>query len=92
MADIDSMTPSQRFLKRALDVAASLAGLLVLLVPGALIALAIRLSSPGPGRPRASAPLSPRRNAPVVPGAMCNHDVQLFRTHGQWRGKTWAEL
>src|SRR3990172_8989822 len=48
MAHIDPMTPSQRVLKRALDVAASLAGLLVLLVPGALIALVIRLSSPGP--------------------------------------------
>ena len=42
------MTLFQRFLKRALDVAASLAGLLVLLVPGVLIALVIRLSSPGP--------------------------------------------
>ena len=40
------MTLPQRGLKRALDVAASLAGLLVLLVPGALIALVIRLSSP----------------------------------------------
>ncbi|MBI3104657.1 MAG: sugar transferase [Candidatus Rokubacteria bacterium] len=42
------MTLPQRGLKRSLDVAASLAGLLVLLVPGALIALVIRLSSPGP--------------------------------------------
>ena len=42
------MTPRQRALKRSLDVAASLAGLLVLLVPGVLIALVIRLSSPGP--------------------------------------------
>ena len=42
------MTLPQRCLKRSLDVAASLAGLLVLLVPGVLIALVIRLSSPGP--------------------------------------------
>ena len=33
---------------KALDVAASLAGLLVLLIPGAPIALIVRLSFPGP--------------------------------------------
>jgi len=33
---------------KALDVVASLAGLLVLLIPGAPIALVVRLSFPGP--------------------------------------------
>lgn len=42
------MTPRQRALKRSLDLAVSLAGLLVLLIPFAVLAALVRLSSPGP--------------------------------------------
>ena len=42
------MTLFQRSLKRSLDVAASLAGILALLIPGAVLAALVRLSSPGP--------------------------------------------
>ena len=42
------MTLFQRSLKRSLDLSASLAGILALLIPGAVLAALVRLSSPGP--------------------------------------------
>lgn len=48
MTQVDRMPPTQRALKRTLDLAAALIGLLVLLLPLAVLAALVRLSSPGP--------------------------------------------